>query len=60
MTDLRSIGQSETMNVMPVHLDYNATTPLDPRMVEVMPPLLDTHFGNPSPDHVYGRAARVR
>lgn len=48
------------MNVMPVHLDYNATTPLDPRMVEVMPPLLDTHFGNPSPDHVYGRAARAR
>jgi len=42
---------------MPVYLDYNATTPLDPRVVEAMLPFLGTHFGNPSSDHVYGRAA---
>ncbi|UCC29782.1 MAG: selenide, water dikinase SelD [Phycisphaerales bacterium] len=38
----------------PVYLDYNATTPLDPAVVEAMRPYLETHFGNPSSSHVYG------
>ena len=38
----------------PVYLDYNATTPLDPVVLDAMLPYLRTHFGNPSSDHVYG------
>lgn len=40
----------------PVFLDYNATTPTDPRVVEAMLPYLTTHFGNPSSSHHYGAA----
>ncbi len=43
----------------PVYLDYNATTPVDPRVVEVMLPWLKEGFGNPSSDHVYGRRAKA-
>jgi cysteine desulfurase len=41
----------------PIYLDYNATTPLDPAVVEAMLPYLHTHFGNPSSAHVYGKVA---
>jgi cysteine desulfurase len=41
----------------PIYLDYNATTPLDPAVVEAMLPYLREHFGNPSSTHPYGRAA---
>ncbi len=41
----------------PIYLDYNATTPLDPAVVEAMRPYQEIHFGNPSSGHVYGRAA---
>jgi cysteine desulfurase len=40
----------------PIYLDYNATTPTDPRVVEAMLPHLTTHFGNPSSTHQYGTA----
>ena len=42
----------------PVYLDYNATTPIDPRVKEAMMPFLDTAFGNPSSSHWYGVQAR--
>ena len=42
----------------PIYLDYNATTPLLPEVVEAMLPYLREHFGNPSSGHVYGRRAR--
>jgi len=38
----------------PIYLDYNATTPVDPAVVEAMLPYLREHFGNPSSTHVYG------
>jgi cysteine desulfurase len=44
--------------MMPVYLDYNATTPLDRDVIEAMEPFLREHFGNPSSLHAYGRAAR--
>ncbi|MBP6546491.1 MAG: cysteine desulfurase [Phenylobacterium sp.] len=43
----------------PLYLDYNATTPLDPRVLEAMLPWLREGFGNPSSDHPYGRQARA-
>jgi cysteine desulfurase len=42
----------------PVYLDYNATTPVDPRVVDAMLPYLSTHFGNPSSGHDYGDEPR--
>jgi cysteine desulfurase len=32
----------------PIYRDYNATTPLDPAVVEAMLPYLHKEFGNPS------------
>lgn len=42
----------------PIYLDYNATTPVDPRVVDAALPFLTTHFGNPSSTHPYATAPR--
>lgn len=42
----------------PIYLDYNATTPVHPEVVEAMLPYLREHFGNPSSAHWYGVQAR--
>jgi cysteine desulfurase len=40
---------------LPIYLDYSATTPVDPRVVDAMIPWLRDHFGNPaSRSHAYG------
>ena len=51
----------------PIYLDYNATTPVDPRVADALRPYLSTFFGNPSSSHSYGppahdaiRTARAR
>ena len=41
----------------PIYLDYNATTPIDPAVLDAMRPYLETHFGNPSSTHSYGKTA---
>jgi cysteine desulfurase len=39
----------------PIYMDYGATTPCDPRVVEAMIPWLREHFGNPaSRSHAWG------
>ncbi|MCI0749140.1 MAG: cysteine desulfurase [Nevskiales bacterium] len=43
---------------MAVYLDHNASTPLDPRVLEAMAPFLRGPYGNPSSAHRHGRAAR--
>ena len=43
----------------PAYLDHNATTPLDPRVLEAMLPFLTQRFGNASSRHEYGRQARA-
>jgi cysteine desulfurase len=40
------------------YFDHNATTPMDPRVLEAMQPYLTGPYGNPSSVHRYGRAAR--
>ena len=42
----------------PIYLDYNATTPIDPRVADAMMPYIREHFGNPSSGHAYGVAAK--
>jgi len=42
-----------------VYLDYNATTPIDPRVAEAIMPFLTDEFGNPSSTHAYGVASRA-
>jgi len=43
--------------VRQIYLDYNATTPIAPSVLEAMDPFLKGHYGNPSSAHALGRAA---
>lgn len=41
-----------------VYFDHNATTPIDPEVLDAMLPWLSGQFGNASSRHEFGRAAR--
>jgi cysteine desulfurase len=43
--------------MIPIYLDYNATTPVDPAVLDVMLPYLRGEFGNPSSAHGLGGRA---
>ena len=43
------------MNHLPIYLDYNATTPVDPLAAQTLEPWLRERFGNPSSAHLYGK-----
>lgn len=42
-----------------IYLDYNATAPIHPEVLEAMQPYLTDKFGNPSSLHSFGREAKV-
>jgi cysteine desulfurase len=42
-----------------VYLDYNASTPIAPEVVEAMSRSLKENFGNPSSPHWAGKPARA-
>jgi cysteine desulfurase len=53
-----SFTMPERPNALPVYLDNQSSTPIDPRVLEAMLPYFTEHFGNPhSESHVYGRNA---
>ncbi len=41
-----------------IYLDYNASTPVDPKVREAMLPFLAEHFGNPSSSHALGKTVK--
>ncbi|ADM89701.1 putative cysteine desulfurase IscS [Candidatus Zinderia insecticola CARI] len=47
-------------NKFPIYLDYSATTPIDPRVVNKIIPILKYHFGNYSSNtHFYGKYIKI-
>ena len=47
-----------TQTTLPIYLDNQAATPLDPRVLDAMRPYLEGNFGNPSSrHHIFGQMA---
>ncbi len=47
------------MNDARIYLDYNASTPTAPEVVDAMRPFLTSHYGNPSSPHWAGAPAKA-
>ncbi len=43
----------------PIYLDYNASTPVDPGVLDELLPYLKERYGNPSSSHRFGAACRA-
>jgi len=54
MTSPEQLMNNDSLH-LPIYMDYSATTPIDPRVVDKMIPYLREQFGNPaSRSHAYG------
>lgn len=54
MTSPEQLMNNDSLH-LPIYMDYSATTPIDPRVVDKMIPYLREQFGNPaSRSHSYG------
>lgn len=47
------------VQIVRIYFDHNATTPLDPQVVDVMSRVYRDEFGNPSSVHHYGQRAKA-
>jgi cysteine desulfurase len=57
MTPPEQLMNNDSLH-LPIYMDYSATTPIDPRVVDKMIPYLREQFGNPaSRSHAYGWSA---
>ena len=53
------MGAGPLIEPEPIYLDNHATTPVDPRVVDIVSQALSTNYGNPnSVDHAFGATAR--
>lgn len=48
------------LDLRPIYLDYNGSTPLDPRVLELMMPILKSGIGNASASHIFGQSQAQR
>jgi len=57
--ELTTGGSGRLGEVAMIYLDYNATTPLAPEVVQGIRPYLEEEFGNPSSDYPLGQRAQA-
>lgn len=58
-TSQPNTSYSQTRSTRPIYLDYNATTPVAPEVLDAMLPYLREEFGNPSSIHSHGQRAKA-
>lgn len=51
-------SKGEGIGRLMIYLDYNASTPVDPRVAQAMMPYISKLHGNPSSNHGFGRPLR--
>lgn len=54
------MNDSENGSAGAVYLDHNATTPIDPRVLQAIVECFERHYGNAGSPHEYGMAAKER
>ncbi|CAG5861805.1 unnamed protein product [Menidia menidia] len=47
------------MNLERIYMDYNATTPMEPKVIEAVSEALQDAWGNPSSNHIAGAMAKA-
>lgn len=55
---LKSLQNVIVTDMRPIYLDYNASTPIDPRVIDSMRAALEQGYGNPSSTHWAGAPAK--
>lgn len=52
---MRIKNQDNIIMNIPIYLDYNATTPIAPEVIEEMGPYIEKYYGNPSSSYTFGK-----